>query len=565
MGCRTCVAVCMLIAIVSTDASQTENETEIHARLSPEQRSDIISFVERLMECGEILGLALSVVEQETPLIEVGLGHSDIQRSKHVTSHTRFPIASNSKAFTSTLIALLIEKGTWSKNSIRLQWDTPIREYLEDEFRLYDTIMTSQTSLRDLMSHRTGMPALALLILTGNPPSTSKTDFFSNFQHYRPVSAFRTESHYSNMMVALAGYVLEVVTGRSYQDLVRSLIFDPLNMTTSEFLQEDIRSLDLAESYAIDSTGMKHVDMDVLYDQVKFAMSAGGVISSAEDMSKWMMMQLKNGAPLLSRKALLETHASHAIVPEAFVTPKRKPWHDMVDEPVSTDLGWFTNIDGGFKRVYHSGSIMTYKSRVWLYPDVSLGVYVQSNGPGNRRNSIILDRMLYHISAILLGTGYTGQNVDAVCNDTQKYAEAPMIEARPLTRHLQDFAGRYERPGFPAIRVKVNGSHLQMNIGILYEAQLLYSGRNDAFVASMRGVYWFLPASDWYQFRNGSDGRITSVSTSVESSLLTFTRPGVPLPRHDLDPNPAACPSRAALDDSMNLVIIVSMISIKGF
>ena len=213
-------------------------------------------------------------------------------------------------------------------------------------------------------------------------------------------------------------------------------------------------------------------------------------------------------------------------------------------EDYTVDIVYFS----GYTRVYHTGGITTYKSRVWLYPDLNLGFYIQTNGPDGPESSVALTHILYHLTDIFLGTEFW-RNASQACEAIERHAERSIVEPTQPEKSLQDYEGTYRHPGFPEIRVFLNESNLLVRVGRFYEARLVHVGKTQRhlFTTFMQGVYWYTePGSDYFKFIEDNSGRIVSVSFSIGSPNevgLLFAQTGFSL-ETEAGPNYPVCLSK---------------------
>ena len=211
----------------------------------PETLSELAQFdelVAELMAEWRIPGLALAAVRRnEAPLLR-SWGVRDIDTGARVTSDTVFPICSVTKSFTATALALLVDEG-------RLDWDMQVREVLP-EFRLRDPVATEQASLRDLLTHRTGLPRHDRVHTGGH---LDNAGMLAALRHLEPSKPFRSTWQYNNLMYLVAGLVLERVSGERWEDFVRTRILRPLGMERATTSLEDMlaRHPDCAMPHAV--------------------------------------------------------------------------------------------------------------------------------------------------------------------------------------------------------------------------------------------------------------------------------------------------------------------------
>ena len=252
----------------------------------PLSEKKIDRLTERVMKEFNVPGIAVAVVKDDRVVHMKGYGVRSIATGEKTDGHTLFAIASNTKAFTSAALGILVDEG-------KLRWDTKVTDIIP-EFRLYNSYVTEDFMIRDLLTHRSGM-GLGAGDLMGWPDSAdfSTAEIIHNLRYLKQTSPFRTRYDYDNMLYIVAGEVVARVSGESWEDFVESRIMVPLGMNESAASFRRIKDL----SNIIDA----HVPVDgrlqvVPKQEAKRHNSVGGIYSNVSDMSKWVMMQLNSGS-----------------------------------------------------------------------------------------------------------------------------------------------------------------------------------------------------------------------------------------------------------------------------
>ena len=185
--------------------------------------TEIEGLVDKSMQAWTVPGLALAIVKEDQVLLAKGYGLREAGKPDPVDEHTLFAIGSNTKAFTSAAIGLLVQQG-------KLAWDDPVTKYLP-HFQLHDANATQMITIRDLLSHRAGLGTWAgdMLLLSSYPTE----EIVQRLRYIPPAYNFRAGYGYSNLMFVTAGLVIKTVSGLSWDDFIRTQIFEPLGMTDS--------------------------------------------------------------------------------------------------------------------------------------------------------------------------------------------------------------------------------------------------------------------------------------------------------------------------------------------
>ena len=272
---KSFLAFCLLL-LVSVSYSQT----------NPFQKKLplIDRYVDSLMKEWNIPGLAIGIVYKDQLIYAKGFGYRDLEKKLPVDVNTIFPIASNTKLFTATAACMLAGEG-------KLSLDLPARNYMP-ALHFYNDELNAKVTLRDMLSHRTGLPSYDG-IWVASPYNRKET--VDRVVYMKPALAFREGYIYNNMMFASAGAVLETVAGMSWEDIIRNKIFQPLQMTSSCFTNDDmLKSGNFAIAYFEPDTTHRLSKLNYVA-QCDALGPAGTIKSNVSDMSHWMIAQLNAG------------------------------------------------------------------------------------------------------------------------------------------------------------------------------------------------------------------------------------------------------------------------------
>src|SRR5579862_2412982 len=251
----------------------------------PLTSSEIDKLVARSLKAFDVPGIAVAVIKDGKVIHSKGYGVRSLNTMQPVDENTLFGIASNSKAFTAAALGILVDEG-------KIRWDDKVRKYIP-EFHLYTPFVTEEFTIRDLLTHRSGMGLGAgdLMFFPDSSDFTLK-DILHNLQFLKPVSSFRTKYDYDNNLYIVAGEVIARVSGESWDDFVEERIMKPLGMTNSACSFDRVRD----KSNMIDGHAPVNGKVQVIArSTLKVGHSAGGINSSIADLSKWVMLQLNDG------------------------------------------------------------------------------------------------------------------------------------------------------------------------------------------------------------------------------------------------------------------------------
>jgi CubicO group peptidase (beta-lactamase class C family) len=356
---------------------------------SAQEKSDWSSLdasINSSMKEWKVPGAAVAIVRDQSVVYMKGFGVRELGKNEPVTPDTLFDIGSCTKAFTSAAIAMLVEDG-------KMQWDGKVNTYIPF-FHLHDPFADENVTMRDLLTHRTGVPSTDLLWYVF--PEASREQLIRRLADAHPNAGFRTKFQYQNMMYVAAGHAVGQVTHSTWDDFVRTRIFQPLGMNGSDTSSIDAeKSPDHASPHEQDPDGSVKV---IPWHNIDNAGPAGSINSSARDMAKWITLQLNSGMydgkQLISKKNVREMQTPQMVIEPGGEIP-------TVFFPDSTQLsyglGWFVQQYRGHQLILHAGDIDGFSTMVVLIPEIHTGYFVVINLGSSYRQVLsyeIADRLL---------------------------------------------------------------------------------------------------------------------------------------------------------------------------
>jgi CubicO group peptidase (beta-lactamase class C family) len=485
---------------------------------SPQFLSDLDAYVERVMREFEVPGLALSVVKDGEILVAKGYGVRELESSVPVDAQTLFGIASNSKAFTATALALLVEEG-------RLEWDAPVINYLP-WFQLSDPYVTRELTVRDLLVHRSGIP-LGGGDLLWWPPSTYDRKEIARRLRYVPLTtSFRSRYAYDNVLYLVAGEVIEEVTGQTWEEFVISRILRPVGMNTSLVFGPDV-----AAARNISAT---HAKVDGRVQHVKpflreNSSPAAGILSNADNMARWMIVQLDSGRIDEDRRLFSKetTRQLWSIVtPIPIGTP---PPELVLTRPNFSGyaLGFGVRDYRGRMVISHGGSLPGYVSRLSLVPEIKLGITVltnqESNGTTLAITNYIIDHFLYSPFYDWL-TAYriVAERTDSLSRAAEQTAESARDTSSYSSLPLASYAGTYRDAWYGDMTISIENERpvIRFSATPSLTGDLEY-WQYDTFIARWHDRE--LRADAYVTFHLNPDGSIEQVLMKAVSPATDFS------------------------------------------
>jgi len=329
----------------------------------------IDTLVERTMKAFDVPGIAVAIVKDGKVIHSKGYGVRSLNTKEKVDENTLFGIASNSKAFTAAALGILIDEG-------KLKWDDKVRDYIP-EFKLYSPYVTEEFTIRDLLTHRSGMGLGAgdLMFFPDSSDFTLK-DILYNLRFLKPVSGFRTKYDYDNNLYIVAGEVVARVSGKSWDDFIEEKILKPLGMTHSACSFDRLKD----KTNVIDGHASVEGKVQVIArSTLKVGHSAGGINSCISDLSKWVLLHLSHGkyGDNLSKKLFSEDVHEEMWTPQTII-PVRNPG------PYNTHfssygLGFGIADVKGYKQLSHTGGLEGMVTQITMIPELNLGIIVLTN------------------------------------------------------------------------------------------------------------------------------------------------------------------------------------------
>lgn len=443
--------------------------------------------IERVMTQLEIPGAAVGVVVDGKVMLARGYGLREVGHEARVSADTVFSIASMTKSFTTAVMATLVDEG-------KLDWDTPVRQYLPG-FEMYDPTVTQQLTPRDLLTHRTGMPRHDFLRFS---TYLQPAELVARLRYLPPNRPFRDGYQYSNIMYATAGYLAGEVAGSTWNEAVRVRLFQPLGMlgsTTS--VSESLQQPDHARPHL---RAQGKVTTIPFYDHMKFGVAPGGAIgSSANDLLKYLQMYLNEGRA-----------GGRQIISAAQLRQLHKPV--TIDGSSNYALGWGVRQRHGEQIIQHGGSINGFTSFMAMVPQRKIGVVVLNNLQGSALPSVLTE---YLVARLVSGADAGALQV---APEREWPPETPpaRVAGTRTTLALDAYAGEYFHPAYGAIRVERRGAALTLKFDA-FELPLKHH-HYDTFFSEGRDYL----GTGLYQFQMNTAGQIAQLSVPLEPAVAPF-------------------------------------------
>jgi CubicO group peptidase (beta-lactamase class C family) len=468
-------------------------------------------------------GLSIAVIEDGQPVVSRGYGIRQLGSSYPVGEATAFPVASLSKAFTSAAMAVLVADG-------KLGWEDKVVDRLPG-FQLFDPIATREMTIRDLLSHRSGLGLGEGDLMLFPPTDFTRAELVRKLRYLKPAGEFRYTAAYDNVLYLVAGELIAAVSGRPWESFVAERLLQPIGMRDSAPSLAILRGSNRSALHArIDGPirGLGHLQVLPSSPSTDLTNPAGGIWASARDMVKWMALQLAggvlpNGARLWSAESAQLMWSPLTVIDTnpGPVNPETEP-HFVLGA-----MGWALLDYRGIPVVMHAGDMPGMCSRLMLVPSRKLGIFIALNSEDETLHEAlaysILDRRLGLPTSDYVAIGK--QHDDARAARMLKRADQAKV-VRPANAGkpalpLSNYAGTYRSDWYGDVVIATSGGGL----GIDFTRTPAMKGALDpwdgeTFITRFhdRDVENALVTFD-----HTADGRIAGASISAASPMADFS------------------------------------------
>jgi CubicO group peptidase (beta-lactamase class C family) len=473
----------------------------------------------RVLKDHHAAGFAVAVVEKNKVVYAKGFGYRDFDKKIPVTPSTSFAIGSCTKAFTSSLIGLLQKDG-------KVEYDKPVTNYL-GSLRFFNKDLEKNITLRDMMCHRTGLPRHDFSWYL-NP--TTRDSLLTRLAYLEPSVDIRQRWQYNNWMFFLQGYLTEKLTMKSWEENVKSKIFEPLGMKNSFFSVDDFsKQTEPAKGYEVKKDSIiKAMD----YYNIDAMGPAGSINSSVLDMAKWVQMWIKGGM-YEGKEVLPSAYVSEAMSSQ-MVIGAGLPTKEYPDTYLSNyGFGWFLSSYKGHYRVEHGGNIDGFSASTSFFPSDSVGIVVLVN----QNRSVVPSIVRNTIADRLLNVAYFDWNKDRLkvllkaqkeAKEAEQKTESSRKKGTKPSHNTKDYAGLYTHSGYGKMMVSVKNDSLFFRSK--YGTEWLAHYHYDVFqnFDTKNSIDTTERSNQRFQFNTNLQGEIESLSiTGFEPTIdkpLIFNR-----------------------------------------
>lgn len=403
-------------------------------------------------------GVGVGIVVNDKLVFAKGYGFRDYEKKLPYTPGTMSPIASNTKLFTAVAAGMLVEEG-------KLSWDKPVRESVPS-IRFFNDQLDNSVTLRDMLSHRTG--------ITRHDTIWYKSDFtrkqlFDKLVYLEPQEPIRTTFLYNNLMFAAVGYLIELQSGKTWEQFVKERIFDPLEMSSTSYSVADMlkrSEFGVGFTERRDSSEIYRIPY---YEDIAGVAPCGAIVSNIQDMSHWLIALMNqgkyNGKQVLPAEVLKATLEPAIALPNT--TLETRGWSEVLN--AAYGMGRQTASYRGHLITMHGGDLPGFHTQVSFMPQDHIGVIVFEIG---NHSQPLYNIVTYNVYERLLGMDLTPwserqleirlKNKKAGTEARTKAGVGQIPNTKP-SHALADYAGAYENAAYGIMNVALKDNELHFD------------------------------------------------------------------------------------------------------
>lgn len=468
-----------LWALLITAKAWTQNQA------IPDLR-ELDRYYTQMVKDWDVPGVSIGVVKDGELVFTGNYGVLEKGKRRKPDEHTLYAIASNSKAFTSAIIGMLVQEG-------RLNWDDRVQDYLP-YFEVYDPWVSANVTVKDLLSHRVGLGTFSGDNIWYKSELTTE-EIVKRIKYVPQAFDFRAGYGYSNLMYITAGELIETVTGKSWGRNVQERILNPLGMNRTLWTLNDLESSGNYSTPHARKDNENYVIPWVSWDNVA---ATGGLISSVSDMSKWMIFNLNHGVngkdTLLTRQTRNMLWTPHNSRPVDHTRENDYGMHFR-----AYGLGWALSDFHGRLKVSHTGGYDGFITAVTLIPDDNLGVVVLTNGV----RSPIMAATYYALEKFMGIDSGKDWSAEMLASSIERKKRDTRVAYRKEHREMgtepnvpsSRFTGKYHSQLVGGIEITGNAGELRME----FEHHPLLSAKLTHWHHDVWEIHWEHPQA-WFDF-----------------------------------------------------------------
>jgi CubicO group peptidase (beta-lactamase class C family) len=471
------------------------------------------SYMEKTLKDWNAPGVGVGIVVKDKLVFAKGYGYRDYGKKLPFTPTTLCQIASNSKLFTAVAAGMLVEEG-------KLTWDKPVREKVPT-IEFYNDELNNNVTLRDMLSHRTGITRHDMIWYKAD---LSRKELFERIKYMEPKEPLRTTFLYNNMMFAAAGYLIQLQSGKTWEDFVRERIFQPLGMNASvysvaDMLKQDDHGVPFSEKR--DTMELYQIPY---YEDTAGMAPCGGIISNIQEMSHWLIALMNEGK--YEDKQVLPPNVLKATLEPAIALPNTlaevRGYWELLNSAYG--MGRDTVSYRGHLLTYHGGDLDGFHSQVSFMPRERIGVLVFVIGD---HCADLYNIVSYNVYERLLGLDKTPWSERRLAirlkgkkagTEARAKAGEDRVPNTQASHALADYVGEYEHPAYGVLKIGMKDQQLQFDFHkIQLPLNRFHYDRFDTPDDEINGK-WSV------NFITNPQGDVATAMMSLDEAEASFTR-----------------------------------------
>jgi len=487
----------------------------IHAQ-SPDVTQKLAGFdayMEKVLKDWNAPGVGVGIVVNDQLVFAKGYGYRDYEKKLPFTPTTLCPIASNTKLFTAVSAGMLVEEG-------KLTWDKPIRQSVPS-IQFYNDDLNNTVTLHDMLAHRTGITRHDTMWYKSG---FTRKELFDRLKYLEPQQPIRQMFLYNNMMYAATGYVIELQSGKPWEQFVRERILTPLGMDSTVYTIPDmVKSPDHGVPFTEKRDSFEIYRIPYFEEQQGIG-PAGAIISNIEDMSHWLTALMNEGK-----------YKGRQVLPAAVLKATLEPSISLPNT-MGESKGYWEVLNGAYGMAretaayrghlitFHGGDIDGFHSQVSFLPNDHIGVIVFVIGD---HCAPLYNVVSYNVYERLLGmelTPWSARQLDMRLKNKQAGKEArtkagaDQVKDTTPSHALADYAGAYENPAYGILQIGLQDNQLRFDFHQLqFPMTHFHYDRFDTPDDERYGK-WSV------NFRTNPQGDVDQAVMSLDEAEAVFTR-----------------------------------------
>ena len=505
---RTLAAVLLVAFCAAAGFAAAPDEKTVTERLK-----GFDAYMEKVLKDWNVPGVGVGIVVKDKLVLAKGYGYRDYGKKLPYTSKTVQPIASNTKLFTAIGVGLLVDDG-------KIEWDKPVRRFVPS-IRFYNDELDDSVTVRDMLSHRSGITRHDTIWYKSE---FTRAELFDRLRYLEPSQPMRTTFLYNNMMYAGSGRIIELLSGKSWEDFTRERLLGPLGMTSTVFSIDDLKKQaepGVPYTERRDSFELYQIPY---YEEAEGIGPAGSIVSNIEDMSKWLTALMNEGRfqgkTVIPPEVLKATLAPSIGLANSGL--ESRGWGELLNSAYG--MGRWTASYRGNLIAFHGGDINGFHSQVSYMPTHGIGVVVLVVGD---HAAPLYNPISYNIYERLLGmneTPWVQRQLDIRLKGKEagkqaraKAGEGQVTGTKP-SHPLDDYTGEFVHPAYGVVKITAKGDALTFDFHkIKLPMTHFHYDRFDTADDEEDGK-WSV------NFGTNPQGEIDKAVMSLDEAEATFTR-----------------------------------------